>query len=91
MIKPLDQPISVGETVHIKLEVGTDKVFKVYVRDMETPKITMPAYEKYNGGYVGFASCATAAKFENIQFTDNTPTVRLSAPLLLLILSMTQM
>ncbi len=29
----LDQPISVGETVHIKLEVGTDKVFKVYVRD----------------------------------------------------------
>ena len=40
---------------------------------METPKITMPAYEKYNGGYVGFASCATAAKFENIQFTDNTP------------------
>ena len=71
----LDQPISVGETVHIKLEVGTDKVFKVYVRDMETPKITMPAYEKYNGGYVGFASCATAAKFENIQFTDNTPPV----------------
>ncbi len=65
-------PDSVTEPYHLRVEVTAEG--DIYV-DVDGERLIEKNYPRLNGGYVGLMTFNCAAKFENIEFTDNTPPV----------------
>ena len=52
----------------LKLTIDENNLASIYVNDMDNPRMTV-IYPDYKGGYVGFCSALTEAKFSNYKIT----------------------
>ncbi|MBC8570337.1 GH32 C-terminal domain-containing protein [Zongyangia hominis] len=70
----LPLPEDATQPYHLRLEVTPEGVMTV---DVDGKRVIEKTYQNkiISGGYVGFMTWNSSAKFENVKFTDNTPPI----------------